>query len=302
MCQPAAGTRVARGSGTRRRRPHATTGSRTRCMAAPIWRAARAATVCGAAPVWRMRRTGMVRVTPRGVRFRCRGTNGFGQGSDMEVTGQTTLTISSRNYSSWSMRGWLLAKLSGLVFETVSVPIDAASRAELLLLSPSILVPCLTHDGNTVWDTLAIAEYLNEIRPQARLLPEDRQARAHCRSICGEMHSGFSALRSALPMNLRAHFPGFRIWSRAQHDIQRIVTIWRECLAAYGGPWLFGAEIGIADAMYAPVVTRFLTYDVKLEPDVAEYCMRVLAHPFVMEWIEAAKAEHEDIDELDMEF
>ncbi|AOJ41347.1 glutathione S-transferase [Burkholderia lata] len=221
----------------------------------------------------------------------------------MDVTGgQTTLTISSRNYSSWSMRGWLLAKLSGLVFETVSVPIDAASRAELLLLSPSILVPCLTHDGNTVWDTLAIAEYLNEIRPQARLLPEDRRARAHCRSICGEMHSGFSALRSALPMNLRAHFPGFRIWSRAQHDIERIVTIWRECLAEYGGPWLFGAEIGIADAMYAPVVTRFLTYDVKLEPDIAEYCMQVLAHPFVMEWIDAAKAEHEDIDELDMEF
>ncbi|KML48669.1 MULTISPECIES: glutathione S-transferase family protein [Burkholderia] len=220
----------------------------------------------------------------------------------MESTGQTTLTISSRNYSSWSMRGWLLAKLSGLAFDTVSVPIDAASRAELLLLSPSILVPCLTHDGNAVWDTLAIAEYLNEIRPQARLLPDDRHARAHCRSICGEMHSGFSALRSALPMNLRAHFPGFRIWSRAQHDIQRIVTIWHECLAAYGGPWLFGAEIGIADAMYAPVVTRFLTYDVKLEPEIAEYCMRVLAHPFVAEWIDAAKAEQEDIDELDMEF
>ncbi|HDR9584643.1 TPA: glutathione S-transferase family protein [Burkholderia stabilis] len=220
----------------------------------------------------------------------------------MEFTGQTTLTISSRNYSSWSMRGWLLAKLSGLAFEAVSVPIDAASRAELLLLSPSILVPCLTHDGNRVWDTLAIAEYLNEIRPDAGLLPMDRHARAHCRSICGEMHSGFSALRSALPMNLRAHFPGFRIWSRAQHDIERIVTIWRECLAQYGGPWLFGAEIGIADAMYAPVVTRFLTYDVKLEPDIAEYCMRVLAHPFVAEWIDAAKAEHEDIDELDMEF
>ncbi|MBN3737397.1 MULTISPECIES: glutathione S-transferase family protein [Burkholderia] len=220
----------------------------------------------------------------------------------MESTGLTTLTISSRNYSSWSMRGWLLAKLSGLAFETVSVPIDAASRAELLLLSPSILVPCLTHDSSKVWDTLAIAEYLNEIRPQARLLPDDRHARAHCRSICGEMHSGFSALRSALPMNLRAHFPGFRIWSRAQHDIERIVTIWRECLAAYGGPWLFGAQIGIADAMYAPVVTRFLTYDVKLEPDIAEYCMRVLAQPFVAEWIDAAKAEHEDIDELDMEF
>ncbi|MDF3093398.1 glutathione S-transferase [Burkholderia sp. AU18528] len=220
----------------------------------------------------------------------------------MESNARTTLTISSRNYSSWSMRGWLLAKLSGLAFETISVPIDAASRAELLLLSPSILVPCLTHDGNAVWDTLAIAEYLNEIRPQARLLPDERHARAHCRSICGEMHSGFSALRSALPMNLRGHFPGFRIWSRAQHDIERIVTIWRECLAEYGGPWLFGDEIGIADAMYAPVVTRFLTYDVKLEPDVAEYCMQVLAHPFVAEWIDAAKAEHEDIDELDMEF
>ncbi|KVT01487.1 glutathione S-transferase family protein [Burkholderia ubonensis] len=220
----------------------------------------------------------------------------------MKSAGETTLTVSSRNYSSWSMRGWLLAKLSGLPFETVTVPIDAASRAELLLLSPSIRVPCLTHEGAKVWDTLAIAEYLNEICPDARLLPQERQARAHCRSICGEMHSGFNALRSALPMNLRAHFPDFRIWSRAQHDIERIVTIWRECLAQYHGPWLFGGKIGVADAMYAPVVTRFLTYDVKLEPDIAEYCMRVLAQPFVAEWIDAAKAEQDDIDELDMEF
>lgn len=219
----------------------------------------------------------------------------------MKSPEETTLTISSRNYSSWSMRGWLLAKLSGIRFETVKVPIDAASRAELLLLSPSILVPCLTHEGIKVWDTLAIAEYLNEMCPDAQLLPASRHARAHCRSICGEMHSGFSALRSALPMNLRGYFPDFRIWSRAQHDIERVVTIWRECLAQYGGPWLFG-EISIADAMYAPVVTRFLTYDVKLEPDIAEYCMRVLAHPFVAEWIEAAKDEKEDIDELDMEF
>lgn len=219
----------------------------------------------------------------------------------MKSPEETTLTISSRNYSSWSMRGWLIAKLSGIRFETVKVPIDAASRAELLLLSPSILVPCLTHEGIKVWDTLAIAEYLNEMCPDAQLLPAARHARAHCRSICGEMHSGFSALRSALPMNLRGYFPDFRIWSRAQHDIERVVTIWRECLAQYGGPWLFG-EISIADAMYAPVVTRFLTYDVKLEPDIAEYCMRVLAHPFVAEWIEAAKDEKEDIDELDMEF
>lgn len=214
----------------------------------------------------------------------------------------TTMTISSHNYSSWSMRGWLLAKLAGLEFETVAVPIDnAAVRAELLLLSPSILVPCLRHDGIEVWDTLAICEYLNEIRPQAQLLPPERTARAHCRSVCGEMHSGFSALRSALPMNLRGHFPGFRIWSRAQDDIGRIVTIWRECLQTYGGPWLFG-EIGAADAMYASVVTRLLTYDVPIDPDIAEYCMRVLKQPYVAEWIAAAKAETEDIDELDMEF
>ncbi|HTH59278.1 MAG TPA: glutathione S-transferase family protein [Paraburkholderia sp.] len=217
-------------------------------------------------------------------------------------TMQTTLTISSRNYSSWSLRGWLLAKLVGLEFDTVDVPVDdAAARAELLLLSPSILVPCLQHDGIKIWDTLAICEYLNEIRPEAHLLPADRKARAHCRSICGEMHSGFSALRSALPMNLRGHFADFRIWSRAQDDIARIVTIWRECLSLYGGPWLFG-EIGAADAMYAPVVTRFLTYDVKVDPDIGAYCMQVLQHPFVAEWIAAAQAETEDIDELDVEF
>ncbi|MFX1739125.1 glutathione S-transferase [Paraburkholderia sp. A1RI_3L] len=220
----------------------------------------------------------------------------------MAKTAKTTLTVSSYNYSSWSLRGWLLAKLSGLEFETVTVPIDAAARAELLLLSPSILVPCLEHDGIKVWDTLAIGEYLNEIRPDAGLLPRERKARAHCRSICGEMHSGFSALRSALPMNLRGYFPGFRIWSRAQDDIERVLAIWRECLAGYGGPWLFGEEIGMADAMYAPVVTRFLTYDVKLDKDIAEYCMRVLAQPFVAGWIGIAKAETEDIDELDMEF
>ena len=215
---------------------------------------------------------------------------------------KTTLTISSHNYSSWSLRGWLLASLSGLEFETVAVPVDdAAARAELLLLSPSILVPCLTHEGIKVWDTLAITEYLNEIRPEAQLLPADRKARAHCRAICGEMHSGFSALRSALPMNLRGFFPNFRIWSRAQDDIERIMTIWRECLSLYGGPYLFG-PISAADAMYAPVVTRFLTYDVKLDKDIAEYCKRILDLPQIKEWIQVAKAETEDIDELDVEF
>src|SRR6267378_330752 len=116
---------------------------------------------------------------------------------------KTTLTISSKNYSSWSLRGWLLARMSGVAFDEMLLPPDdSQARAELLLLSPSILVPCLTHDGVRVWDTLAIAEYLNEIKPRAGLLPIDRAARAHCRAIAGEMHSGFSNLRSALPMNL----------------------------------------------------------------------------------------------------
>jgi glutathione S-transferase len=214
----------------------------------------------------------------------------------------TTLTISSRNSSAWSLRGWLLTKFSGLPFEEVVVPVDdPAARAELLLLSPSILVPCLVHEGIKVWDTLAITEYLNEVCPDAALLPPDRKARAHCRAICGEMHSGFSSLRSALPMNLKAHFPGFKVWARAQSDIERIVTIWRECLDQYGGPFLFGA-LGAADAMYAPVVTRFVTYDVKLDPDIVAYGQRILALPEMQQWIAAAQQEVEEIDELDVEF
>jgi glutathione S-transferase len=126
------------------------------------------------------------------------------------------LRISSRNYSSWSLRGWLILRLSGLPFETELVsPDDPATRAELLLQSSSILLPCLLHDGVELWDTLAIAEYLNEPRPEARLMPEERVARARCRSISGEMHAGFHALRSSLPMNLRAHVPGFTVWSAA---------------------------------------------------------------------------------------
>lgn len=216
--------------------------------------------------------------------------------------GMATLTISSKNYGSWSLRGWLLAKFSGLPFEEkVIPPDDPAMKAEILLLSPSFLVPCLTHDGTTVWDTLAIAEYLNEACPQAGLLPADRAARAHCRSICGEMHQGFSALRSALPMNLKADFPKFKVWSRALADVARITAIWRECLAASGGPFLFGAR-GMADAMYAPVVTRFLTYHVELDEVCTAYCQRVMALPEMQEWIAAAREEPEDIDELEVEF
>jgi len=214
----------------------------------------------------------------------------------------TTLTISSKNYSSWSLRGWLVAKFSGIEFETIAIPPDdAAARAEILLLSPSILVPCLNHGDIKVWDTLAITEYLNELYPKAGLLPATNPARTHCRSICGEMHSGFSSLRSALPMNLRGHFPNFKVWSRAQGDIERIVEIWRDCLATYGGPYLFG-KLSAADAMYAPVVTRFVTYDVHLDPDIVAYCRRILDLPEMREWIAAAREETEDIDELDVEF
>src|SRR5229473_1830489 len=215
---------------------------------------------------------------------------------------KATLTISSKNYSSWSLRGWLLAKFSGIEFEEKLIPPDdPATRAEILLLSASILVPCLTHDDVTVWDTLAIGEYLNEVRPKAGLLPADRATRARCRSICGEIHSGFSTLRASLPMNLKGHFPGFKIWSRARTDIDRITTIWRDCLAAYRGPYLFG-ERGMADAMYAPVVTRFLTYDVKLDKVSAAYCQTIMALPEMQEWIAAARQEPDEIDELDVEF
>jgi glutathione S-transferase len=216
---------------------------------------------------------------------------------------QATLTISSKNYSSWSLRGWLLCRMAGLDFEEKMMPSDDPStRAELLLLSPSFLVPRLTHGAVSVWDTLAIAEYLRELHPEAGLLPADQVARAHCRSVSGEMHSGFSNLRSALPMNLKAHYPGFKVWAGAQADIDRVIAIWRDCFAAYGGPWLFGKAPTLADAMYAPVCTRFLTYDVSLDRDCAEYCRHIMAWPLMQEWVAAAKAEPEELDELDVEF
>ena len=215
---------------------------------------------------------------------------------------EATLTIASKNYGAWSLRGWLLCKFAGIDVVEQSIPSDDPStRAELLLLSPSFLVPCLTINGIKVWDTLAIAETLNEMRPEAGLLPEERVARSHCRSICGEMHSGFSNLRSALPMNLKAHHPGFRVWAGAQADIDRILTIWRECFATYGGPYLFGT-LTAADAMYAPVVARFRTYDVPLDRDCDAYCERISVLPPMIEWASAAQAEPDEVEELDVEF
>jgi glutathione S-transferase len=213
------------------------------------------------------------------------------------------LTISSRNYSSWSLRGFLLTRLSGLPFEVEQLAADdPAARQELLLRSSSILVPCLIHDGLAVWDTLAIAEYLNELRPDAQMLPRERAARARCRSIAGEMHSGFSALRSSLPMNIRSRRPGFHVWSSAQADIDRILVIWRECLGSWGGPWLFGETPTIADAMYAPVASRFETYDVALDPLCNTYKRRLLAWPDMVEWTEAAQREPDEVVELEVEF
>jgi glutathione S-transferase len=213
-----------------------------------------------------------------------------------------TLTISSKNYSSWSLRGWLMTKFSGLPFsEIVISPDDPAMRAELLLLSSSFLVPCLSHNGIKVWDTLAIGEYLNEIKPAALLLPDDRVKRTRCRSINGEMHSGFGPMRSALPMNLKGDFPNFKVWTRAQADVDRIAEIWRDCLELYGGPFLLG-ERSMADAMYAPVVSRFLTYHVKLDAICDGYCKTIMAMPEIIEWIDAAKLEPDDVDELEVEF
>ena len=213
------------------------------------------------------------------------------------------LIISSKNYSSWSLRGWLLVKFSGLEFvEEATAPDDASARAELLLLSPSFLVPKLVHDGIEVWDTLAIGEYLHEIKPEAGLLPSDRAARAHCRSISGEMHSGFRAVRSALPMNLRSSHPGYRIYSDVKADISRIVEIWEGCIEEWGGPYLYGKTLTMADAMYAPVATRFRTYDVKLGPVAQAYADRILALPEMVEWTKEALKEPEQIEEFESEF
>jgi glutathione S-transferase len=215
---------------------------------------------------------------------------------------KATLTISSRNYSSWSLRGWLICTFARIEFETVSLPVDdAAARAELLLLAPSFLTPCLTYDGLQVWDTLAIAEFLHEVAPSAGLLPSDRAQRARCRSICGEMHSGFANLRAALPMNLRARHPGFKVWAGAQLDVDRICAIWRDQLAQSGGPFLFGAPT-LADAMYAPVCSRFSTYDVTLDEACSGYRDRILALPAMIEWSRRALEEPDEVEELDVEF
>jgi len=217
---------------------------------------------------------------------------------------ETVLMISSRNYSSWSLRGWLLARMSGIDFTTTTI-VGAgaeAARQELLMRTSSTLVPCLIYDSIEVWDTLAIAEFLNEIAPKAGMYPKERAARARCRSIAGEMHSGFGALRSSLPMNLRSRRPGFKLWSGARADVDRITAVWRDCLIKSGGPWLFGDQYSVADAMFAPVACRFVSYDVSLDPFSAAYRDRTLARPDMQEWTRLALDETEEVPELDVEF
>ena len=212
------------------------------------------------------------------------------------------LTISSRNYSSWSLRGWLLLRWSGLAFRVERVSSDdAMARAELLQQASSTRIPSLRHEGLDVWGVLAIAEYLHEQAPGAALLPADPAARARCRSVSSEMQGGFAVLRAGLPVNLHAFRPNFPLWSGVRADIERVTEIWRECLAAHGGPYLFGPRLCLADAMFAPVCTRFTTYDVDLDAVCEAYRERVMALPDLREWIAEAKKEPELVSELEVE-
>lgn len=224
----------------------------------------------------------------------------FGKGQSMS---HAVLTINSRNYGAWSLRSWLLCRMSGLEFqENVQQSDDPSTRAELLQLSPSFLIPCLEDGGVKVWDTMAIGEYLQETNPDAGLLPADPAARAHCRSISGELHCGFQSLRSALPMNVKRRHSDFKVWAGAQEDIDRVFAIWRECLTRYGGPWLFGGRPSMADAMYAPECTRFVTYGVDCDPACSAYIDTVLGCPHVVEWTTEAAREPDALDELEIEF
>ena len=213
------------------------------------------------------------------------------------------LVIGDKNYSSWSMRPWLVLKHFGIPFEEIVVELGGPqTKAAILTHSPSGRVPCLiTDDGVSVWDSLAIVETLAERFPQHAMWPRDPAARARARSTSAEMHGGFMDLRSNMWMNIRASFPGKNATAGVLADIARIDAMWREYLDTYGGPFLFG-EFGIADAMYAPVVTRFRSYGVALDPVSQAYCAHVWQWPDLAEWVAAAQLEPEQIEELEVEF
>lgn len=213
-----------------------------------------------------------------------------------------TLVIGNKNYSSWSLRPWLALRHAKLPFEETVVPLDRPETASLLAEhSPSRLVPVLkTSDGPTVWDTMAICEYVAELAPEAGLWPADPQARAVARSVAAEMHSGFASLRKACPMNIRRrsdHAPAADVLA----DLDRIKSVWRSCRRTYGdgGPFLFG-RFTIADAMYAPVCTRFRTYGLPEDGVATAYIDAVYDHPAMRDWIAAAEAETWTIPRSDL--
>lgn len=205
-----------------------------------------------------------------------------------------TLVIGNKNYSSWSLRGWLMARIAGIEFEEIVIPLDLPeTQASIRKHSPSGRVPVLIHRGLAVWESLAIAEYLNDLKPEVGIWPPSAAARAHARSISAEMHAGFAELRNNMPMNIRASYAGRGMTPAVRVDIERITWLWRDCRKRFGGAFpkddgfLFGT-FGAADAMYAPVVTRLKTYGVKLDSDTEAYCNAVLAQPALKEWIDAA--------------
>ncbi len=202
------------------------------------------------------------------------------------------LVIGQRRYSSWSLRGWLMVRLAGLDVAEEVIPVSGTGATPAIrAASPSGKVPFLEHRGHVIWESLAIAEYCAEIEPS--LWPEDSIARAHARAISAEMHAGFGALRQMMPMNLARHSPGFGQNDAVRADIARIEAIWRETRARFGagGPFLFGARFNAADAMYAPVVARFLSYAPPLSAESRDYAAAVRAFPPVAQWHEAAARE-----------
>jgi glutathione S-transferase len=208
-----------------------------------------------------------------------------------------TLVIGNKNYSSWSLRGWLMVRIAGIEFEELVIPLDLPeTQPEIRKHSPSGRLPVLLHRGLAVWESLAIGEYLNDLKPEAGLWPAAAAARAHARSISCEILAGFAELRSNMPMNIRASYPGRGLTSAVRADIERITGLWRDCRKRFAGAapkddgFLFGS-FSAADAMYAPVVTRLRTYGVTVDSDTDAYCKAILAHPPMKEWIDAAKNE-----------
>lgn len=213
-----------------------------------------------------------------------------------------SLVIGNKNYSSWSLRPWLVMKHLGLEFEETIVPLlEGDFKEELLSHSASGKVPVLKVDGKEIWDSLAICEYLNDQFPDGKLWPEDEYARAVARSVSYEMHSGFFNIRNDMPMNMRRIVDGVIPSSLCQSEIDRIVEIWTSCRTRFGtdGPFLFGS-FSIADAMFAPVVSRFTTYKIPLTGEARDYVETILSMTALQEWAVAARQEEWVIEQVEL--